>query len=203
MKLAAQAGVIFVIVAGTFIAYRFAASSEPHAAPNARFATRDTALAIPLIAPGDTCDKIRTAYGNERSLHWATPTSGTISWELDDLHIFAEVAKPCTISSIIFTVNPGRTATTPDGVILGGDTMQSATQKLPPALKQTSWGGDGQKHVELEIPQPVGSSSSTSYGWVLKDATATKIGRREAMLSDFTDEKVKSYDVSSHEEEKK
>jgi len=147
---------------------------------------------LPRVLPGDSCDAMRTRLGPE------TKSAGdTLSWERDNVSIAVQHDAKCVARSVVYFVKPGRSAMTPDGILLGHDTLGQASNKLVwrtgdsvPAM----WQGAGTIHAALDLPATNEFPYASSYDWDL-DGDKSKTLKRSPVVTDFTTETAKSYAI--------
>ena len=196
-------GLIVVCICGALlltsktIHHRRAKSTSPNYAKTTPVEASN--LTFPIILPGDTCENIRARYGKESKAD--PPINRT--WKLNNMSISVFTGTDCIAKASTYFVEGNRLVTTPDGITLGKDTIQTATQKLQPKLAGNGasvWEGEGHVHAELVIPPQPSFPFWVSYDWAMDDQKADKItSKREPLISDFSDEPVSSVGIEAHE----
>lgn len=157
---------------------------------------------LPRVLPGDSCEAMRGRLGAE------TKSNGdSLSWDRDNVSIAVQHDAQCVARSVIYFVKPGRSAMTPDGILLGKDTLGQASNKLVwrtgdsvPAM----WQGAGKIHAALDLPATNEFPYASSYDWTL-DGDKTKALKRQPVVTDFSTETANSYaiDVATPAQEAK
>jgi hypothetical protein len=148
----------------------------------------------PLIRPGDTCESLRAAYGTETKLEGAAHT-----WKRDGMQIMVLVKPggPCVAGSVQYSLEPGRTFRTRDGLVLGKDTIADANLKLKGRINSTSFyfvRGQGKAYAMLVVPPSSGFPLKSTYGWLLNPAIESRL-HAPPQLADFTSEPVTFYSL--------
>jgi len=154
------------------------------------------AQALPDIRPGETCEKLRATYGTESSVEGPAHV-----WKQGAVKITVLVKPngPCIAGAAQYSVEPGRTLATRDGVILGSDTTASAALKLKGRINNTSYyflRGEGKAYAMLEVPPSATFPFKGTYGWLLNQATTEKL-KAPPTFADFTSEPVTFYSVDT------
>jgi len=147
---------------------------------------------LPAILPGDSCDKARAQLGKE-SGH----DKFELTWKKNDMQISIFPDSQGTISSVLYSVNPHHTFVTPDGIVVGKDTLSTAFKKLASQAAATSpfvSEAEGHAFAEIEVPPTSAFPFKKIYSWYLNPETAGKL-RREPRVSDFTSELADSYSI--------
>jgi hypothetical protein len=162
------------------------------------FATTAAAQSIPDIKPGDTCDKLRAAYGQESSLNGPAHI-----WQQDGITIRVLVRPngPCIAGMVEYSVDPGHTYRTRDGIILGRDTIAEASQKLKGRINSTSYmslRGEGKAYGQLVVPPAPVNPFTGTYTWLLRPAVADTL-TAPPKISDFSSEPVLVYSIDSRD----
>ena len=150
------------------------------------------AAQLPDIKPGDTCQKLRAAYGNESSQDGPAHV-----WKQGALtiQVLVRPGGPCVAGSVNFILDPGHTLTTRDGIILGKDTITAAALKLKGRIDNTSyvyirWGGKA--YGQIVVPPVSSFPFKATYSWQLTPARTAKL-KAPPTLADFTSEAVNYY----------
>jgi hypothetical protein len=152
------------------------------------------AVQFPRIIPGDTCQKARSLLGKE--------TDGdqfSLNWNRNDMKVSVFPDSHCIIRSVTYFIESGRTFTTPDGVVLGKDTIAEVETKLKGRITESSpFVSEGEGHVsaELELPPTSSFPFKTIYFWGLDDVLTNRL-HHDPQMSDFTNEKVESYSLDT------
>jgi hypothetical protein len=147
---------------------------------------------IPDIKPGDTCQKLRGAYGNESSQEGPAHT-----WKQGALtiQVLVRPGGPCVAGSVNFIVEPAHTFTTRDGTVLGKDTIAAAALKLKGRIDNTSYifmRGAGKAYGQIVVPPIASFPFKSTYSWQLAPARIDKLNTTPT-LADFTSEPVNFY----------
>lgn len=151
---------------------------------------------IPDFRPGDTCEKLRAAYGKESS------QSGPAHiWKQDGLEIqvLVKPGGPCVAGLVEYVIEPGHTLQTRDGILLGRDTLTAATLKLGGRINDLSYmslRGGGKAYGQLVVPPGAGFPFKGTYSWQLRPAVAGKL-TAPPKRTDFANEPVSVYDVDT------
>lgn len=154
------------------------------------------AQAVPNIKPGDTCEKLRAAYGQESSLDGPAHTwkQGAVT-----IRVLVKPDGPCVAGTVEFSVEPGHTARTPDGIILGKDTIAEAREKLKGRIDSTSYMSirwAGKAYGQLVVPPAPANPFTGTYSWLLRPAIADQL-TAPPKITDFTSEAVIAYSIDS------
>lgn len=156
------------------------------------------AQAVPDIKPGDTCDRLRARYGNEVSQEGPAHI-----WKQNGITIRVLVKPngPCVAGLVEYSVEPGHTYTTRDGIILGRDTINEAKRKLQGRIDDTSYmsiRGAGKAYGQLVVPPSATNPFQGTYSWLLRRAVADT-ETAPPKLTDFTNEPVIVYSFEAPE----
>jgi hypothetical protein len=155
--------------------------------------------ALPIILPGESCKAIRSRLSKEAESEPAPSMS--ITWEQDATKITAFINNHCVVESTSYSAFGTHIATTPDGAILGKDTIQTALEKLGPKLaghKPYVWMGEDQVHAAIAVPPKPGFPYWTDYDWAMDQQKADKItAKRLPTISDFSNETLFSYGIDT------
>lgn len=155
-----------------------------------------SAQTIPDMKPGDTCEKLRAIYGKEISQDGPAHI-----WKQGAVEIRVLV-KPngrCVAGLVEYSVQPGHTFTTHDGIILGKDTIAEARQKLRGRIDADSYmsvRGEGKAYGQLVVAPSAAYPFTGTYSWLLSPAVADKLSG-PPKLADFTNEPVTVYSIDS------
>jgi hypothetical protein len=98
-----------------------------------------------------------------------------------------------------YSIQPGRTFRTHDGIILGKDTIAEARLKLKGRIDANSYmslRGEGKAYGQLEVTASAGYPFRGTYSWLLNPAVADKLSA-PPKLTDFTNEPVIVYSIDS------
>ena len=155
---------------------------------------------IPDIKPGDTCEKLHASYGKESSLDgpahiWKTDTV--------EVRVLVRPNGPCVAGLVEYSVQPGHTYTTRDGIILGKDTITEASIKLKGRIDSNSYmsiRGEGKAYGQLVVPPAPGNQFTGTYSWLLRQAVAGKLNA-PPKITDFTGEPAVTYSIDSRTSE--
>jgi hypothetical protein len=154
------------------------------------------AQVIPDIRPGDTCEKLRSRYGKESSVQGSTHI-----WQQDavQVRVLVKPNGPCIVGLVEFSIEPGRTAPTRDGIILGKDTLVQASLKLKGRINDDSYLsllGEGKAYGQIETLPTAAFPFKGTYSWQLNQAAAQKLSA-PPKRTDFTNEPVTFYSVDA------
>ncbi len=149
---------------------------------------------IPDIRPGDSCDKLRAAYGKETSLDGPAH-----NWQQGALtiQVLVRPGGPCVAGSINFTIQPGSVLRTREGILLGKDTMSEVAAKLSGRIHDTwyiFWRGEGKAYGQIEVPPTGPYPYKQTYSWQLNPAATAKLTDLPTKAN-FTTETVKFYSI--------
>ncbi len=149
---------------------------------------------VPDIKPGDTCNKLRATYGAESSQEGPAHV-----WMRDAVQIRVLVRPngPCVAGSVEYSIQPGHTFRTRDGIILGKDTIAEAGTKLRGRIDANSYmslRGEGKAYGQLVVPPSAPFPFKTTYSWLLNPAITAKLNA-PPRLTDFTNEPVVYYSI--------
>lgn len=152
------------------------------------------AQAIPNMKPGDTCEKLRSIYGKEASVDGPAHI-----WKqgVVEARVLVKPNGPCVAGAVQYSLEPGHTLATRDGIILGSDTAASANVKLKGRINSTSFyfvRGEGKAYAMLEVPPTATFPFKSTYGWLLNPASADKL-KGPPQLTDFSTEPVTFYSL--------
>lgn len=154
--------------------------------------SQPTVYAFPTVRPGETCDQARMLLGKESSAD-----GYSLSWKQRDKEITITRDSGCIVNGVLYSAIPGQTFTTPEGIIVGRDTLTEAMEKLKSVAAHTSpfvSEPEGQVIAEIEIPPTPQSPFKKIYSWYLTPRIAEKLGRAP-QISDFAGEPTGSYSV--------
>jgi hypothetical protein len=160
------------------------------------FACTASAQRVPDMKPGDTCEKLRATYGNESSQEGPAHI-----WQLDavTIRVLVKPDGPCVAGWVEYSIQPGHTFRTRDGIILGQDTIAVASQKLKGRIDANSYmslRGEGKAYGQLVV-QPIPAYPFTgTYSWELSPAVADKLSA-PPKRTDFTNEPVIVYSIDA------
>jgi hypothetical protein len=151
---------------------------------------------VPDMKPGDTCEKLRATYGNE-----ASQDGPAHVWQQDGLtiRVLVKPGGPCVAGLVEYSIQPGHTFRTHDGIILGKDTIAEARLKLKGRIDANSYvslRGEGKAYGQLEVAAIAGYPFKGTYSWQLNPAVADKLST-PPKLTDFTNEPVIVYSIDS------
>ena len=154
------------------------------------------AQSAPDMKPGDTCEKLRATYGKE-----ASQDGPSHIWQLGGVTIMVLVKPggPCVAGLVEYSVQPGHTLRTRDGIILGKDTIAEAMLKLKGRLDADSYmsvRGEGKAYRQLVIKPIPAYPFTGTYSWLLNPAVADKQSA-PPKITDFTSEPVIAYSIDS------
>jgi hypothetical protein len=147
-----------------------------------------------MIRPGETCAQARALLGKESS-----SDQFTLVWKQHDKEISIFPGSHCVITGALYSANPGQTFVTPDGIVVGRDSLSEAMQKLKSVAANTSpfiSEPEGQIITEIEIPPTPEFPFKKIYSWELTPGVAAKL-ERDPQISDFTSEPTDSYSVDT------
>ncbi len=148
------------------------------------------------MKPGDTCEKLRAAYGKESSQ--AGPAH---IWQQDavTIRVLVKPGGPCVAGFVEYSIQPGHIFRTRDGIILGKDTVAEASQKLRGRIDANSYmslRGEGKAYGQLVVA-PVGDYPfKGTYSWQLNPGVAEKLSA-PPKITDFTNDAVIAYSIDS------
>lgn len=156
------------------------------------------AQSVPDIKPGDTCDRLRAAYGQESSQKGPAHI-----WKQGGITIMVLVKPggPCVAGLVEYSVEPGTTYRTRDGIVLGKDTIAEASQKLQGRIDSTSYmsiRGAGKTYGQLVVPPASANPFTGTYSWLLRQAAADKL-TAPPKITDFASESVIVYSIDSRD----
>ncbi|MGA1983160.1 MAG: hypothetical protein ABSG84_11940 [Acidobacteriaceae bacterium] len=151
---------------------------------------------IPDIKPGETCEKLRASYGNESSVDGPAHI-----WQQGSLTIRVLVKPngPCVAGLVEYSVEPGHTYVTHDGIMLGRDTIAEASQKLRGRIDANSYmslRGEGKAYGQLVVAPSAAYPFTGTYSWQLSPSVADKLSA-PPRRTDFTNEPVTVYSIDS------
>ncbi len=160
------------------------------------FSCAVSAQTVPDIRPGQTCDKLRAAYGKESSVNGPAHI-----WKEDivEIHVLVKPNGPCIAGSVQYYLRPGHTFRTRDGIVLGKDTIAEASLKLRGRINDTNFLsilGGGQAYGQLEVPPTTAFPFKGTYNWQLNATRISKL-KGPPHRTDFTDEPVIAYFVDN------
>ena len=161
----------------------------------ALFTIAGTAMAqLPDFKPGDSCETLRSAYGNE-----ASQQGPAHEWKQGTLtvQVLVRPSGPCVAGAVNFIVEAGSVFRTRDGVMLGKDTMAEATAKLKGRIHDTDYmfiRGGGKAYGQIIVPPSATFPYKQTYSWVLDSAAAARL-TTTPVRADFTSETVNFYTV--------
>jgi hypothetical protein len=195
------AGFIFVAACASAALVMSCTSRQAMPTPSVSIKTVSAASSqspFPLILPGETCENIRARYGRESESDPGIQNT----WKLDNMSISAGIGKDCIVKDVNYFVGDEHRVTTPDGVVLGEDTIQSTIEKLRSKLAGNEayvWQGEHQVHAGLDVPPQTGFPYWTTYDWAMSQKKADSItSKREPLMSDFSNETVSSFGIDPH-----
>lgn len=168
------------------------------AALAATFLVACTAAAqrVPEMKPGDTCDKLRVLYGKESS------EEGPAHIWVEDavtIRVLVKPGGPCVAGLVEYSIQPGHTFTTRDGIVLGQDTIAAARRKLLGRIDADSYmsvRGEGKAYGQLVVPPRPGYPFTGTYSWQLSTQIADKLSA-PPKLTDFTNEPAIVYSIDT------
>jgi hypothetical protein len=154
------------------------------------------AQAIPDMKPGDSCEKLRASYGNESSQEGPAHVwkQGAV-----EIRVLVKPNGPCVAGLVEYSIQPGHTFRTRDGIILGKDTVAEANQKLRGRIDANSYmalRGEGKAYGQLVVAPSAAFPFTGTYSWQLSPAAANKLSG-PPRLADFTNEPVTVYSIDS------
>jgi hypothetical protein len=160
------------------------------------FAGTAAAQTVPDMKPGDTCEKLRASYGKESSQEGPAHT-----WTRDTvtIRVLVKPNGPCVAGLVEYSIQPGRTFRTRDGIILGEDTIAEAREKLKGRIDANSYmalRGEGKAYGQLVVAPSAAYPFTGTYSWLLRPAAAEKL-TGPPKLTDFTNESVIVYSIDS------
>jgi len=149
---------------------------------------------LPNIKPGDSCDELRSRYGNEVSQQGPAHV-----WKQAGLtiQVLVRPGGPCVAGSVNFTVEPGSVFRTRDGVLLGRETMPEAAAKLKGRIDDTSYvfiRGEGKAYGQIVVPPSAAFPYKQTFSWQLRQSAADKL-TTTPVRADFSSETVNFYTV--------
>ena len=155
-----------------------------------------SAQRVPDMKPGDTCEKLRATYGKESSQEGPAHV-----WQQDavTIRVLVKPGGPCVAGLVEYSIHPGHTFRTHDGIILGRDTIAEARLKLKGRIDANSYmslRGEGKAYGQLEVAAIAGYPFKVTYSWLLNPSVADKLSA-PPKLSDFTNEPVIVYSIDS------
>ena len=155
-----------------------------------------SAQRVPDMKPGDTCEKLRATYGKESSQEGPAHV-----WQQDavTIRVLVKPGGPCVAGLVEYSIQPGHTFRTHDGIILGRDTIAEARLKLKGRIDANSYmslRGEGKAYGQLEVAPTAGYPFKGTYSWLLNPAVADKLSA-PPRLTDFTDEPAIVYSIDS------
>jgi len=106
---------------------------------------------------------------------------------------------PCVAGWVEYSIQPGHTFRTPDGIVLGKDTIAEASQKLRGRIDANSYmslRGEGKAYGQLVVPPTAAFSFTATYSWLLNQAAAARL-TAPPRLTDFTNEPVVTYSIDA------
>ena len=151
---------------------------------------------VPDMKPGDTCEKLRAAYGNEASQNGPAHV-----WQHDGvtIRVLVKPGGPCVAGWVEYSIQPGHTFRTRDGIILGKDTIAEARMKLKGHIDANSYmslRGEGKAYGQLVVAPSAACPFTVTYSWLLSPAVADRLSA-PPKLTDFTNEPAMVYSISS------
>jgi len=151
---------------------------------------------IPDMKPGDSCEKLRASYGKESSLEGPAHI-----WKQDavTIRVLVKPNGPCVAGLVEYSIQPGHTYITHDGIVLGKDTIAEAGQKLKGRIDANSYmalRGEGKAYGQLVVATSAAYPFTGTYSWLLRSAVADKLSI-PPKLTDFTNEPVLVYSIDS------
>lgn len=152
------------------------------------------AQAVPDMKPGDTCDKLRAAYGNELSQDGPAHI-----WRQNGVTIRVLVRPdgPCVAGDVEYSVDAGHTYTTRDGIILGKDTISEAKRKLQGRIDDTSYMSilwAGKAYGQFVVPPSRSVPFTGTYSWQLRKSVAGAL-TGPPKFTDFMNEPAIAYSI--------
>ena len=166
-------------------------SKSPQPAPAPQ---KNEAEPFQNILPGVSCENVRALLGKE-----SEGDRYSLNWKLKDIEISVFPDSHCIVRSVMYFVKPGHRFATPDGVILGKDTIADAKAKLKDRISESSpFISEGEGHIQEEVElRPTSTFPFKSiYSWSL-DWEKTEKLHREPLTTDFTTEPVEAYTVDT------
>jgi hypothetical protein len=151
---------------------------------------------VPDMKPGDSCDKLRANYGNE-----ASQDGPAHVWQQEGvtIRVLVRPGGPCVAGWVEYSIQPGHTFRTHDGIILGRDTLAEARVKLKGRIDANSYmslRGEGKAYGQLVVAPTAGYPFKGTYSWLLNPTAADKLSA-PPKLTDFTNEPVIVYSMDS------
>jgi hypothetical protein len=155
-----------------------------------------SAQRVPDMKPGDTCEKLRATYGKESSQEGPAHV-----WQQDavTIRVLVKPGGPCVAGLVEYSIQPGHTFRTHDGIILGRDTIAEARLKLKGRIDANSYmslRGEGKAYGQLEVAAIAGYPFKGTYSWLLNPSVADKLSA-PPKLTDFTNEPAIVYSIDS------
>ncbi|HEX6510547.1 MAG TPA: hypothetical protein VF221_23205 [Chloroflexota bacterium] len=156
------------------------------------------AQSVPDIKPGDTCEKLRGAYGKE------TAQQGPAHiWKQNGvtIRVLVKPNGPCLAGLVEYSVESGHTYTTRDGVTLGRDTLAEAQRKLQGRIDANSYmslRGEGKAYGQLVVSSAPANPFKGTYSWQLRKSVADT-PTNPPRITDFTTEPVIVYSIEAPE----
>ena len=155
-----------------------------------------SAQRVPDMKPGDTCEKLRATYGKESSQEGPAHV-----WQQDavTIRVLVKPGGPCVAGLVEYSIQPGHTFRTHDGIILGRDTIAEARLKLKDRIDANSYmslRGEGKAYGQLEVAAIAGYPFKGTYRWLLNPSVADKLSA-PPKLTDFTNEPAIVYSIDS------
>ena len=155
-----------------------------------------SAQRVPDMKPGDTCEKLRATYGKESSQEGPAHV-----WQQDavTIRVLVKPGGPCVAGLVEYSIQPGHTFRTHDGIILGRDTIAEAILKLKGRIDANSYmslRGEGKAYGQLEVAAIAGYPFKGTYSWLLNPSVAGKLSA-PPKLTDFTNEPAIVYSIDS------
>jgi len=155
-----------------------------------------SAQRVPDMKPGDTCEKLRATYGKESSQEGPAHV-----WQQDavTIRVLVKPGGPCVAGWVEYSIQPGHTFRTHDGIILGRDTIAEARLKLKGRIDANSYmslRGEGKAYGQLEVAAIAGYPFKGTYSWLLNPSVADKLSA-PPKLTDFTNEPAIVYSIDS------
>jgi hypothetical protein len=159
-------------------------------------ASAAAAQSAPDMKPGDTCDKLRALYGKESS------EEGPAHIWIEDavtIRVLVKPNGPCVAGLVEYSIQPGHTFRTRDGIVLGQDTIAEASQKLKGRIDADSYmslRGEGKAYGQLVVAPSAAYPFTGTYSWLLNPAVADRLSA-PPKRTDFTNEPVIVYSIDS------
>jgi len=152
----------------------------------------DTYERVPNLTPGDTCSKAMTLMGKPKSKDRFSTT-----WETGAMRIFAGFDSHCVLTSIVVEVKSKQRVLTPDGVILGKDTMNDVEQKLRARIMPDAESVDAPEG-NWESKVALGSDERRRYTITYVSSSDPEIDaklKRDPTFNDFRGKEVTVYEL--------